>query len=145
LRDAEGRPAAFADLSQTRQTLDLWTGALTSRFVYDGQPVTVETRVHPDRDVVLVEIVSPLVAAGRLGVTVRYPGVSANLNPDPSDWTHPERHTTTVLGRAPGRLVLSRRLDDTVYGSSIDAPARAITAGGPHAFAVRPGPATGWW
>jgi hypothetical protein len=139
LRDAQGRPAAFADLSQPRQTLDLWTGALTSTFVYDGQPVSVETRVQPDRDVVLVEIRSPLVAAGRLGVTVRYPGVSANLNPDPSDWTHPERHVTTVVGRAPGRLVLTRRLDGTVYGSSIDAPGATIAASGPHAFTVRPG------
>ncbi|MEJ2815344.1 hypothetical protein [Caulobacter sp. CCG-8] len=139
LRDAQGRPAAFADLSQTRQTLDLWSGVLTSTFVYDGQPVRVETRVQPDRDVVLVEIVSPLVAAGRLGVSVRYPGVSSNLNPDPSDWTHPERHTTTVTGRAPGRLVLSRRLDGTVYGSSIDAPGATIAASGPHAFTVCPG------
>ena len=29
---------------------------------------------------------------GRLGVDVRYPGVSAQLNPDPSDFAHDERH-----------------------------------------------------
>jgi hypothetical protein len=137
LRDKDGRPARFADLSRTRQTLDLWSGALSSQFTYDGQPVAVETRVLPGRDVVLVEIRSPLVASGRLGVSVRYPGVSANLNPDPSDWSHPERHTTKVLSRAPGQLSLERRLDGTIYYSTVTAPGAAITERGPHAFEAR--------
>jgi hypothetical protein len=64
LRRADGREATFSDLADTRQTLDLWSGALTSSFTFDGQPVTVETRVHPDRDMVMVSIRSPLVAEG---------------------------------------------------------------------------------
>jgi hypothetical protein len=136
LKDRAGRPARFSDLTQTRQVLDLWTGALTSRFTYDGQPVTVETRVATGQDAVLVSVRSPLVGQGRLGVAVRYPGVSGKINPDPSDWDHPDRHVTTVRDDRPGRLVLLRQLDETRYGSTIDADGGVITPAGPHAFAI---------
>jgi hypothetical protein len=136
IRDKAGKPARFADLSDTRQTLDLWTGVLTSRFTYDGEPVVVETRVATGRDAVLVSIRSRLVGQGRLGVGVRYPGVSARINPDPSDWEHPERHVTTLVSAAPGRVVLTRRLDGATYGSTISAAGAQVTRTGPHAFEV---------
>ncbi len=139
LRDKAGAPARFADLSRTEQSLDLWTGALTSRFVYDGQPVTVTTRVHPDIDMILVDIDSPLVAQGRLGVSVRFPGVSAKLNPDPSDWSPDARHTTLKLSEGPRTLSLQRRIDDTGYYVSLQAGQDVrFTADGPHAYRVAP-------
>jgi hypothetical protein len=63
LAKADGTRAAFADLSETRQTLDLWTGRLESRFVFDGAPVEVETSVHPTLDAVVVRLRSPLIAS----------------------------------------------------------------------------------
>src|SRR5690349_4515224 len=115
LAKADGSPAAFADLSATRQTLDMWTGRLSSRFVFEGTPVEVETSVHPDRDLVIVRLRSNLLADGRLGVNLRFPGVSAKLNPDPADWDHPDSHSTTELQRSAGGLTLARQLDDARY------------------------------
>ncbi|MEO6218426.1 MAG: hypothetical protein ABIO86_20535, partial [Sphingomonas sp.] len=86
LTGRDGKPARFEALRDTRQRLELWSGTLSSHFLFEGQPVSVTTRVHPVRDMVMVEIRSALVASGRLGVDVRYPGVSRSLNPDPSDW-----------------------------------------------------------
>jgi hypothetical protein len=139
LRRADGTEAAFADLTNTRQTLDLWSGALTSSFIFDGQPVTVETRVHPDRDLVMVSIRSPLVAQGRAGLSVRYPGVSAALNPDPEDWDHDDAHRTTVLDRGRGALVLERAIDATRYYSDISAPSGSVVETGAHRFAITAG------
>lgn len=136
LKGRGGKPARFEALSATRQHLDLWTGALSSSFRFDGQPVTVTTRVHPDRDMVVVEIRSPLVASGRIGVDVRYPGVSHNLNPDPSDYGDAANRQTTVLARGRGTLLLSNRIDDTVYYSAIAATGATITQAGPHAVHV---------
>ncbi|ATY34354.1 hypothetical protein [Sphingomonas psychrotolerans] len=133
---ADGTQARFADITGTRQRLDLWSGALVSSFVFDGQPVTVETRVHPSRDMVMVSIRSPLVASGRIGVDVRYPGISAKLNPDPSDWTHDEAHRTRVLSQRAGQLVAERTLDTTHYYSAIGAPGGMIARAGPHRFRV---------
>ena len=84
---------------ETRQTLDLWTGRLESRFVFDGAPVEVETSVHPTIDAVIVRLRSPLLASGRLGVDLSFPGVGRQLNPNPADWAHPEAHQTSVQRR----------------------------------------------
>jgi len=139
LRDKAGKPARFEDLKQTEQTLDLWTGVLTSRFTYDGEAVTVRTRVHPTLDMIVVDVESALVEQGRLKLSVKFPGVSKALNPDPSDWDHPELHTTRVTGEGTTRLDVSRQLDETRYVAALQAD-RAVdfTAAGPHAFVVAP-------
>src|SRR5262249_54817451 len=94
LEHAAGGEAKCAELSSTKQTLDLWDGRLQSSFVFDGVPVEVETSVHPTRDILIVRLRSQLLFDGRLGVDLKFPGVSHNLNPDPADWSHPEAHST---------------------------------------------------
>jgi hypothetical protein len=136
LRARDGSPARFADIGEARQTLDLWTGTLTSRFVYDGEAVTVVTRVLPDQDTVMAEVSSALVAQGRLGVDVRFPGVSRTLNPDPSDWTNPAAHVTTELSRKAGELRLKRQIDGTIYHAAIAAPGAAIEQTEPHGYRI---------
>jgi hypothetical protein len=136
LTRADGETARFDELSQTHQRLDLWTGTLHSSFEFFGAPVRVETRVHPHRDMVLIEINSPLVREGRLGVDVRFPGVSARLNPDPTDWAHPDAHETEIVRENLGRMVLRRRLDETEYFSAIAAPGSRIAQAGPHHMRV---------
>jgi hypothetical protein len=131
---ADGRPAAFSEITETRQTLDLWTGRLNSRFVFDGAPVEVETSVHPTRDILIVRLKSRLLADGRAGVTLRFPGVGPKLNPDPSDWSRPDAHSTTKTDRATG-LQLTRHIDDTYYFVRVAADrAPGISETGPHAF-----------
>lgn len=139
LRDRAGNPARFEDLAGTEQTLDLWSGVLTSRFVYDGQTVTVRTRVHPTLDMIVVDVESALVEQGRLKLSVKFPGVAKTLNPDPSDWSHPALHTTKVTAEGATRLDISRQLDATRYFAALQAD-RAVdfTAAGPHAYVVGP-------
>ena len=115
----DGKPPRFEAVSQARQTLDMWTGTLTSRFAYEGAPVTVVTRVLPQRDAVSVELTSRLVAEGRLGLEVRYPDVDPRINPDPSAW-NADRGKTQVLQRTAGRIHLRRDLDTTRYWSTLE-------------------------
>jgi hypothetical protein len=132
---ADGKPAAFADLSATRQSLDMWNGRLSSSFVFGGESVEVETSVHPERDMVIVRLKSKLLADGRLGVDLRFPGVAANLNPDPADWTHPESHTTKEIARSADGLTLSRQLDDTRYTVRVASDRElGIATPGAHAY-----------
>jgi len=121
LKSAAGKTATFADLSATKQTLDLWTGRLISSFVFDGVPVEVETSVHPERDVLIVRLKSALLGDGRLGVGLRFPGVSHNLNPDPADWELAEAHSTQETARNPRGLTLARQIDDTKYSVKLAA------------------------
>jgi hypothetical protein len=132
---ADGQAATFADLSETRQTLNLWTGRLNSRFVFEGVPVEVETSVHPERDIVIVRLRSGLLADGRAGVDLKFPGVGKQLNPDPSDWAHPETHVTNEVSRDAGGLSLSRVIDDMSYSVRVASDRELdIAAPGPHQF-----------
>jgi hypothetical protein len=134
---ADGAPAAFQELRDTRQELDLWTGRLHSRFTFDGQPVEVETSVHPDRDILIVRIRSAHLATGRLGLDLRFPGVGAKLNPDPADWSNHEGHVTHVLARSERGLVVPRQIDETRYLVQLSADRDLrIEEPGPHRFRV---------
>ena len=70
LMNSQGKPATFADLSDTKQTLDLWSGRLTSSFRFDGAPVEVETSVHPTRDILIVRLKSPLLFEGQIKAVI---------------------------------------------------------------------------
>ncbi len=137
LRHGDGRAVAFADLRDTRQRLDLWTGALTSSFVLDGQPVRVTTQVAWPQDAVLVAIDSPLVATGRVGVDVGFPGIGHALNPDPSDWTHPDSHATTLHAQGRGWIAVRNQIDATRYASQVSAPGAEVRMASAHRITIR--------
>src|SRR5215468_3745088 len=59
--------AGPSNVSEINQTLDLWSGLLTSGFRFVGEPVTVRTAVHPKHDLLAVEINSLLLRTGQLG------------------------------------------------------------------------------
>lgn len=131
----DGRALDFAKVADTRQTLDLWSGTLTSRFIYDGQPVEVVTRVHPELDMVMVEIASPLVASQGLGVQVRYPGVNPAINPDPTSFDGAGAQSLDVVAFDTGDVRIRRTLDDTTYYSGITASGK-IEQSGADSFSV---------
>lgn len=117
---APGRGAAkLSDITDVEQRLDLWAGILTSRFRVWGEPVTVETAVHPDADLLAVSVESSLIARGMLAVRFAFPYGSPTMQA--ADWRSPERHRTRVSKLAPGRALLQRRLDDDEYFVLIDA------------------------
>jgi hypothetical protein len=110
---ADGSPAAIEDLAGPHQLLDLWTGLLDSRFEIEGQPVEVRTVCHPARDLLAVRVESPLLASGRLTVTLAFPYGSGEWR-DSANWTSPDRHTTEA--RISGcQADLVRVLDSSRY------------------------------
>src|SRR5262249_31013150 len=63
---ADGKTAAPDDLKNIRQTLDMWTGLLDSRFEIEGRQVHVQTCCHPELDLLAVRIESSLLVDGRM-------------------------------------------------------------------------------
>lgn len=117
LRGRDGRPATLADLSDFRQELDLWTGILRSRFLFDGQPVSVQTLCAGERDAVAVSIRSPLVRDGRLRVRLAFPYGSPA--PVAADWNRPDAHQTTLRRRDGRRVEIERTLDADQYHAAL--------------------------
>ncbi len=124
----EGRALQPADISEIRQTLDLWTGILESTFRLRGQWVRVRTCCHPTRDALAVTVESLI--AQSLAIALEFPYGSPAINA--SDWNSPGRHETDVDVSRPKTAAIRRRLDGDWYF------ARLHWAGDAHAEATAP-------
>jgi hypothetical protein len=128
---ADGRLIEATDLQQVRQTLDLWTGTVTSHYEIEGVPVEVTTCCHPRLDLVAVRAKSKLITAGRLKVLVELPGVSTK-------WE------TKVEPRGTNRMEIAQTLDDDRYCVSVgwsngEWKAADWKPGWPRRYVVAPG------
>ena len=133
LKKSDGSSATPGDLRNCFQILDLWSGALDSRFEFEGKPVRVQTCCHPVLDMVAARIDSTLGAKGQLQVLSAFPYGSAEMAM--ADWTKLERHTTELARHGEHRADFTRKLDNDVYYVSLEWPAGfALNAGKPHEF-----------
>lgn len=128
-----GAPAEPGDLDNLHQTLDLWTGLLSSRFEIEGRSVSVQTCCHPDLDMIAVRIASPLIAERRLRVRIAFPYASPAV--PMADWDRPDRHQTRIERRSANRVDLRRTLDGDGYAVSIGWSGSArLTEGAKHEY-----------
>ena len=102
------------DIVNIEQTLDLWSGLLTSRFAVVGTPVEVQTCVHPSLDLLAVRVRSPLLADRRLKLSLRFPYPSPQRAM--TDWqADPARHRSEQHSSGPRGSVIRRAIDDSSY------------------------------
>ncbi len=139
LTRADGSPAGPADLTDVRQTLDLWNGVIGSHFLFDGEAVEVETLCHPTLDAVAVRVRSVLLATGRLTIEVRFPyGTGAVTT---ADWTQPGAHATALTRMSATEARFTRRLDGDSYSASLRwSPEGSLAGVGPHAYRLSAAP-----
>jgi hypothetical protein len=116
LTKADGQAAVLTDIRDIHQELDLWSGRITSQFTFDGQPVHVETCADPQSGALAVRIESPLIASGRLGVSLAFPYADFHGN---GDWKRPEAHTTVMTRPGPQRADFARNVDGTTYTAAL--------------------------
>ncbi len=111
-------PADIASPEQTlEQTLELWTGVLSSRFDYHGMPVEVTTACNPKMDLIAVRIKSKALAEGSLKVEMAFPrghDLAIKNNP-PLDWSQPDSHDSHLLSNENRRADIRRSIDATSY------------------------------
>ena len=119
IRKSDGSEAALDDLQQTEQTLDLWTGMLSSRFSLDGAPVQVESWVHPERDLLAVRVRPGALPPSRIGVRLAFPSAQSIHSGDPSGWAATDRGRTVVARRTARDIEWRRTLDETAYSVSL--------------------------
>jgi len=106
------------EITGIHQTLDLWSGTLDSRFIVDGQPVHVRTACDPQHATLAVEIDSPLLTAGRAGLSLAFPGASDDWKMA-ADWEHPDRYQTTATAKK-NHCTIQSTLDATTYSTRLD-------------------------
>lgn len=110
---ANGSLVGIDDLTNTFQTLDLWTGLLTSRFEIEGQTVKVQAVCHPDRNILAIRVESSLLRNEHLLVSLAFPYGKSDWS-DAADWNNPQSHTTRHRVEH-GGVDFVRTLDDDQY------------------------------
>jgi hypothetical protein len=131
LRRGDGSNAEAKDLTNIRQTLDLWTGVLDSRFQLLGKPVHVRTCCHPEHDLLALWVESPWLAENRLQVMLAFPYGSPNV--DMADWHAPERHRTECK-QGDHRAEFRRTVDNDEYRVAVTWSAGELRQNGPHEY-----------
>jgi hypothetical protein len=112
----------MGDITGIQQQLDLWSGMITSRFIFAGEPVTVRTAVHPHLDLLAVKIESrALRQDGQVCIfpCLNFPYGSPAMAA--AEWG-PRRkdHQTTIIARTSHSARLQRKLDETEYQVAVE-------------------------
>ncbi len=143
LTHADGSLADISELKNTTQTLDLWTGIITSSFVFDNYNVTVKTASHPKNNELGIEINSPLISKKQLKILVEFPYADDREGADfIGDYNGIQKHSTVIKGNGQNLLV-ERKMDDFNYFVSIASPNSIEyeyidATKNPHKFLIKP-------
>lgn len=132
---SNGSPAGIEDLTNTSQTLDLWTGLLSSQFEVAGQSVKVFTVCHPKHDILAVRIESMLLEQRQLMVSLAFAYGNTEWR-NAADWNHPESHTTQhkiTSNQADFTRILD---DDSYYVRVVCSPKGEIRAKSQHEYNI---------
>jgi hypothetical protein len=132
---ADGSIATAADITAIDQRLNLWTGALSSKFSVDGQPVLVRSCVHPDRNALAFRIESPMLNAGRIAIRIAFPYGSPEI--DMADWKSTGRHETSCK-QSDHKAEFSRSLDQDRYSAMLGWTAGKLEQTAAHEFLLKP-------
>lgn len=119
-----------SDLESIAQTLDLWTGTISSAFSINGIEFGVETTVHPELDVLAVSIQ----ATGGPAPAIRlsFPYGSEDWG-NSADWSQPGKHHSSIHPTVDGWHI-ARSLDSNAYGVAVAAPNATLSRLDQHTF-----------
>lgn len=120
LMNQSGQKITIDTLQNVSQTLNLWTGEITSTYEIDGTPVKVNLYAHQEKDEISASITSDLIKTGQLQVSLKFPyGATCHVCPG-YDFNSPDKHKTTLLPQDDQHALFERKLDTTTYYTAIE-------------------------
>ncbi|TLM86188.1 hypothetical protein FDW84_07555 [Pseudarthrobacter sp. NamE5] len=135
------RGLTAADITDTVQVLDLWTGEVTSRFTLAGHPVAVRTSCHPHWDELGLRVESTALKEG-LVISMDFPYGSEAWH-DAADWNSPDAHATVLGEPAPAPVdpgaacwTIHRELDGSRYEVAITGQGLRVEQPGKHQLLI---------
>ncbi|KAK4667308.1 hypothetical protein QC763_308070 [Podospora pseudopauciseta] len=139
-----GHDVVESDLEEKTQELDMWSGRLTSSSRFNGSKIVVQTWADSDSDTVAVQVQSPLLKRGDIGLFLDFP------YPDKEKFNAPfvghfnlaSKHKTTLKQLSPQSAQIKHTLDDTTYYTLIQWEGSEATITGPldgtHRYVLAP-------
>lgn len=134
-----GQLAKANDIKNINQNLNPWTGEIKSSFTLEGIPVEVTTIGHQDLDLISASVSSPLIAAGRLKIRIRYPAATGEWADVGNNWANNNKHVSQLIGQNADGGVIKRQIDSAVYYTSFSWKGKAqLTEKQAHYFTITP-------
>ncbi|MDQ0770099.1 hypothetical protein QF031_002848 [Pseudarthrobacter defluvii] len=148
LQEGTSRPISSREITGASQTLDLWTGIVTSSFTISGHPATVTTACHPDRDELGIRVESPALGDG-LVIGIGFPYGSEAWH-NAAEWDLPHAHTTRLGEPKPAEFhsgatswTVDRELDNARYQVVVTGQGVMVEQPGAHHVLIRPDASSG--
>jgi hypothetical protein len=143
LMNSKGERIKPEEITNIKQELDLWKGEIHSHFEVMGAPVDVVTICHPKRDILAVDVKSPLIKQGLLCINIRFPNPSGKHTDGGYDWSQPKTHQSEVVTISSDYSIINRQIDSTRYFVSINSSQDIhISKQGEHYFLLTPSKAS---
>ncbi|MBD0378253.1 MAG: hypothetical protein ICV51_21825, partial [Flavisolibacter sp.] len=135
----DGTLATPEDIQAIHQELNMWTGAISSRFTVEGVPVQVVTYCHQEEDVISADVQSALIKEGRLKISLRFPYPTGDWADVGINWSNEEKHVSSIQKSNSNSAVLIHQLDTTTYFVTFNwADKAAFAQKAPHHFVITP-------
>ncbi len=115
----DGSLASVGDIQDIRQTLNMWTGEIHSKFTVENITVDVVTYGHQEQDAVSAKITSPLLNEGRLKVRVRFPYPTGQWTDVGYPFSPDAKHQSSIISQSKSLALFQHRLDTTTYYASL--------------------------
>lgn len=135
------------DIKDIYQTLNMWTGEISSHFTAMGRQYDVHTTCHPTRDMMAAAVTYKYGGKGASAdytpIAIRLPYPTGGHVDDAIDWNNQDRHTSAIVKQVAekmnGYAVISHKLDDTTYYLLVQWQGKASFRGtSPHTFKLIP-------
>ena len=104
------------EVTDIQRRYDLWSGILSSSFMFCGELVKTTVCVHPHEDTVAVHAVSELLKSGKLSVALEFPYPALSGSPWLGDFSNESSHVSNVSIFHEKKLCrIDRKADEAVY------------------------------
>lgn len=135
----DGTKAQLSDITDITQTLDVWTGIISSHFVFDGQEVDVKTVGHQLKDIVAVSVKSSLLKSNQLNIRIRLPYPTDKFIDNGNNWASVENHNSVITKVNDKKISVRHKIDDLTYyvtlNSNVNVKSRSNQQ---HYFLIQP-------
>lgn len=135
----DGSEARVKDLTDIQQTLDLYTGIISSKFKLEGVPVEVTTASHQVDDAIGIMVTSPLLQQGRLKLRITFPYPTGEWVDEGNFYGKADKHQSGIVAQTGNQATLKHTLDKDHYFVKFNwDQAAEIKASVPHIFIISP-------
>lgn len=124
----DGSIAGIGDIHGIHQSLNMWTGEIQSKFLFEDVPVEVITYAHQQHDEIAVTINSKLLNQGRLKIRLRFPYPTGEWKDGGSNLSPDNRHNSTVSKNSANGASIRHNIDKVSWFADLRWSGKAVLA-----------------